>query len=112
MRASTAAILPSRIATSRTALILFLASMTCPPCSNRSYCVWARQQDAAVTKNAIRLRLLIDFQNCNLAPSWMLRVPGAVEFKDVMLPNDDVLMVADGLPKFVWLNRANVSKRS
>src|SRR5437588_9113889 len=38
-----AAILPSRMATSRTALIPFLASMTCPPWSNKSYGPCARQ---------------------------------------------------------------------
>src|SRR5258708_31793144 len=38
----------------------------------------------------------------------MLRLPEA----PVMLPNDDVLMVEDGLPKFVWLNKPNVSKRN
>ena len=42
----------------------------------------------------------------------MLRVPGADVFRVVMLPNDDVLKVDDGLPKFVWLNSANVSKRN
>ena len=30
----------------------------------------------------------------------------------VMLPNDDVLIVADGLLKFAWLNSAKVSKRN
>ena len=29
-----------------------------------------------------------------------------------MLPNDDVLIVDDGFPKFVRLNRPNVSKRN
>ena len=47
-------------------------------------------------------------QNTSFAPSWMLRLPLAL----VMLPNDDVLNVADGLLKFVWLNRANVSNRN
>src|SRR5690348_4219597 len=37
MLAATAATLPFAIATSRTALILFLGSMTCPPFSWRSY---------------------------------------------------------------------------
>ena len=38
---ATAAILPPRMATSRTALILFLGSMTWPPRSSRSYGCWA-----------------------------------------------------------------------
>src|SRR5437879_2150027 len=37
MPAATAATLPSVMATSRTALILFRESMTCPPFSSRSY---------------------------------------------------------------------------
>jgi hypothetical protein len=47
-------------------------------------------------------------QNCSFAPSWIFRLPEAL----VIFPKDDVLMVADGLPKFVWLNRPNVSKRN
>ena len=47
-------------------------------------------------------------QNCSLAPNWMFRFPVAL----VMLPNDEVSSVADGLPKFVWLNSAKVSKRN
>jgi hypothetical protein len=30
----------------------------------------------------------------------MLRVPGADVFRVVMLPNDDVLKIDEGLPKF------------
>ena len=30
----------------------------------------------------------------------------------VIFPNEDVLIVADGFPKFVRLNRPNVSKRN
>src|SRR3984893_817325 len=41
MAAATAAILPLVMATSRTALIRFLASMTWPPFKSRSYCCCA-----------------------------------------------------------------------
>ena len=40
---------------------------------------------------------LAAYQNWNFPPIWIFRFPVAL----VILPNDDVLMVADGLPKFV-----------
>src|SRR5579884_1046451 len=52
MFCATAAILPSLIATSRTALILFLPSMTCPPLSSRSYSCANAQPAARSTINS------------------------------------------------------------
>src|SRR4051812_1186886 len=52
--AATAAIFPSLIATSRNALIPFLASITCPPCNSRSYlgCAKAQTQTDASRNNS------------------------------------------------------------
>src|ERR1700675_385303 len=55
MAAATAAILPSRIATSRTALILFFPSTTWPPFSSRSYSCASADE----LSNTVRLS-----QNC------------------------------------------------
>src|SRR6266567_3000868 len=50
MRAATAATLPSAMATSRTALILFLGSMTCPPFKSRSYFCCAGRRPVAASR--------------------------------------------------------------
>src|ERR1043165_2326536 len=107
MFCSTAAIVPCVMATSRMAEMPFLASMTCPPLSSRSYWVCAPSEDARIRRTIGRMALVLD--SCVRRASKMARATGDNQFRT----GHDGHGTRNGLrarPRIKILNGGNDSK--
>src|SRR5262245_43049674 len=96
---STAATLPSRMARSRTPLILFLTSMRLPPFNSRSYLGWAKRTFAHNRKIGKRIvAAIILTQQC---PNRFQSAPGQDLIPDLSGPQSFKLMRSDAEVKGV-----------